>query len=71
MLRQLDSTVKAVMEMHSAIGDLQRARHLDRTLREQYTQVRDRLPALTRAETPTAGRAMPAPDAASIRSSRG
>ena len=61
MLRQLASTVKAVMDMHTAIGDAQRAVQLDRTLRDQYAQVRDRLPAIVRAETGQPGNAMPAP----------
>jgi hypothetical protein len=60
MLRQLASTVKAVMEMHTAIGDAQRAAQLDRTLREQYSQVRDRLPAIVRPDAQQ-GNAMPAP----------
>ena len=61
MLRQLASTVKAVMDMHTAIGEAQRASQLDRTLRDQYSQVRDRLPAIVRAETGQPGNAMPTP----------
>jgi hypothetical protein len=61
MLRQLASTVKAVMDMHTAIGEAQRASQLDRTLREQYSQVRDRLPAIVRTETGQPGSAMPTP----------
>ena len=61
MLRQLASTVKAVMDMHSAIGDAQRAAQLDRTLRNQYAQVRDRLPAIMRPETVKPSNIMPAP----------
>jgi hypothetical protein len=53
MLRQLASTMKAVMDMHAAVGDLQRARQLDTSLREQYALVRDRLPALTRQAAPS------------------
>jgi hypothetical protein len=61
MLRQLASTVKAVMDMHTAIGDSQRAVQLDRTLRDQYAQVRDRLPAFERTETGQARTVMPTP----------
>lgn len=61
MLRQLASTVKAVMDMHTAIGEAQRASQLDRTLREQYSQVRDRLPAIVRTETGQTSNAMPTP----------
>jgi hypothetical protein len=61
MLRQLASTVKAVMDMHSAVGDAQRASQIDRTLRDQYTQVRDRLPSLASTEAVQPGAAMPAP----------
>ena len=63
MLRQLAATVKAVMEMHAAIGDAQRAAQIDRTLRDQYTAVRDRLPAIVRPATGTPSNAMPAPAA--------
>ena len=63
MLRQLASTVKAVMDMHTAVGDTRRAIQLDRTLRDQYAQVRDRLPAIARAEADQSGNAMPAPAA--------
>jgi hypothetical protein len=49
--------------MHTAIGDAERAVQLDRTLRDQYSQVRDRLPAIVRAETTHAGDAMPVPAA--------
>lgn len=59
MLRQLAATAKAVMDMHSAAGDLRRAQQIDRTLREQYTAVRDRLPAIQ--ATPTAQSTPPAP----------
>ncbi len=55
MLRQLAATAKAVMDMHSAAGDLRRAQQIDQTLREQYTAVRDRLPSLrTATATPPA-----------------
>ena len=63
MLRQLAATVKAVMEMHAAIGDAQRAAQIDRTLRDKYTAVRDRLPAIVRPATGTPSNAMPAPAA--------
>lgn len=63
MLRQLASTVKAVMDMHTAVGDTRRAIQLDRTLRDQHAQVRDRLPAIARAEADQSGNAMPAPAA--------
>jgi hypothetical protein len=61
LLRQLASTVKAVMDMHAAIGDAQRAAQIDRTLRDQCSQVRDRLPAIVRTETGQPSNAMPAP----------
>ncbi|MCE0459445.1 relaxase [Curtobacterium sp. 20TX0166] len=51
MLRQLAATAKAVMDMHAAAGDLGRAQQIDQTLREQYTAVRDRLPAIQAAPT--------------------
>jgi len=63
MLRQLAATAKAVMDMHGAAGDLRRAQQIDRTLREQYTAVRDRLPAIQ-----TAAAAQPAPAATVDRS---
>lgn len=63
LLRQLASTVKVVMEMHQAVGDLQRAGQIDRTLREQYTLVRDRLPAIVKSEEAQQGKSMPAPAA--------
>lgn len=46
LLRQLASTVKAIMDMHTAIGDAQRAAQIGAALRDQYSQVRDRLPAI-------------------------
>jgi hypothetical protein len=61
MLRQLAATVRAVMEMHEAVGDAQRAAQLDRTLREQYTTVRDRLPAIPKTGAAVQGGAMPGP----------
>jgi hypothetical protein len=63
LLRQLASTVKVVMEMHQAVGDLQRASQIDRTLREQYTLVRDRLPAIVKLEKVQQAKSMPAPAA--------
>ena len=51
LLRQLASTVKVVMDMHEAVGDAQRAAQINRTLRDQYAQVRDRLPAIVREAT--------------------
>lgn len=61
MLRQLAATVRTVMEMHEAVGDAQRAAQLDRTLREQYTTVRDRLPAIPKTGAASQGAAMPGP----------
>ncbi|MCU1528072.1 MAG: relaxase, partial [Frondihabitans sp.] len=61
LLRQLASTVKVVMEMHAAIGDAQRAAQINRTLTEQYTQVRDRLPSLVKPEMPHQSSAVPTP----------
>jgi len=58
MLRQLAATAKAVMDMHSAAGELRRAQQIDQTLREQYTAVRDRLPAIQ--ATPTSQQTPPA-----------
>jgi len=57
MLRQLASTMKAVMDMHTAVGDLHRATQLDASLRQQYVLVRDRLPGLGRSAS---SKAMPA-----------
>jgi hypothetical protein len=54
MLRQLAATAKAVMDMHAAAGDARRAAQIDQTLREQYTMVRDRLPAIPAAQRPAA-----------------
>lgn len=54
MLRQLAATAKAVMDMHTAAGDARRAAQIDQTLREQYTMVRDRLPAIQAAQRPAA-----------------
>ena len=59
MLRQLAATVRAVMEMHEAVGDAQRAAQLDRALREQYTSVRDRLPAIPKTGAASQSAAMP------------
>ena len=56
MLRQPASTMKAVMDMHTAVGDLHRATQLDASLRQQYALVRDRLPALKRSAS---SKAMP------------
>lgn len=61
LLRQLASTVKVLMEMHEAIGDAQRASQINRTLTEQYTQVRDRLPSLVKPETSQQSVAVQAP----------
>jgi hypothetical protein len=60
LLRQLASTVKPIIDMHTAVGDAQRATQIDRALRDQYSQVRDRLPALVRSEAGQSGNAMPA-----------
>ena len=48
LLRQIASTVKVVRDMHAAIGEAQRAAQINRTLTEQYTHIRDRLPSLVR-----------------------
>jgi hypothetical protein len=60
LLRQLASTVKAIMDMHTAVGDAQRATQIDSALRDQYSQVRDRLPAIVLSGAGQSGNAMPA-----------
>jgi len=56
LLRQLGRTTVAILDMHSAIGDAQRAEQLTRTMQNEFASVRSSLPSIPADVVPrTAG----------------